>query len=88
MQGSSFSSDQNVLGKFTNNISCGEVLTNIKLGFPVLSREDAIALLNGTAELLRTLPDNLSEMGRLWAVGIVIASLVRPRLNRLGNAIS
>jgi len=71
-------SNLNIRSKFTNNVSCGKVLADVIFGFSVLSREDAITLLDSTAQLLRALPHDLGEMRGLRVIAVVFTNFICP----------
>jgi len=83
----SFSSDLNVLGKTSDNISGREVFADVISRFSLLGWEDAITILDSATELLAALPNDLSEVRRIRVVSIILANFVCPRLDGFSYAI-
>jgi len=77
--------DLDVLAEQTKDIPFFKIFTDVILSQIIRedSREDSLTALNGTANLSRGLPDDLSEVRWNWVVGIIFRNFISPALDSL-----
>jgi len=80
------SSSLDVLGKLPNIVAWRRIFASVILSYPVARIKDAVAPIYCATNLGSGFPDDLSEMGRLGVVGVVLRGFIRPQFNGRGNA--
>lgn len=85
MNGIQFSCD--ILGKLPDDVPGRVILADVVLSYAMISRKDAIASRNGTAELLSALPDDLRPVRISGVAGVVLRSFAIPAVDSIGSSV-